>query len=169
MDSFGYSREFSWSRALRVCYRFGGDLVSVANKKEMDFVYSLSPKITAKSPAWIGLVYQFQKNEYLWSNGESFNGSFSVNSLEYYMNSTVRQDKCGEIFRNDLNLTKCCKKNKYFICERAKGKLFLRKHLIRKKLRIGGVCVFELKTSHKLQLQTSEEYRTVCKQTQGYK
>ena len=138
MDSFGYSQEFSWSRALSVCYRFGGDLVSAANKKEMDFVYSLSPKITDKSPAWIGLVYQFQKNEYLWSNGESFNGSFSVNSLEYYLNSTVRQDKCGEIFRNDLNLTKCCKKNKYFICERAKGKLFLRKHLIRKKLRIGG-------------------------------
>ena len=141
MDSFGYSQEFSWSRALSVCYGFGGDLVSVANKKEMDFVYSLSPKITDKSPAWIGLVYQFQKNEYLWSSGESFNGSFSVESLEYCMNSTVCEDKCGEIFRNDLNLTKCCKKNKYFICERAKGKLFLRKLLIRKKLRIGDVTL----------------------------
>ena len=163
MDSFGYSREFSWLRALSVCYGFGGDLVSVANKKEMDFVYSLSPKIT-DNPAWIGLVYQFQKNEYLWSNGESFNGSFSVESLEYYMNSTVCEDKCGEIFRNDLNLTKCCKKNKYFICERAKGKLFLRKQLIRKKIKDRRGCVFELKTSLKLQLQTSEEYRTFCKQ-----
>ena len=134
MDSFGYSQEFSWLRALSVCYGFGGDLVSVANKKEMDFVYSLSPNIT-DNPAWIGLVYQFQKNEYLWSNGESFNGSFSVESLEYCINSTVCEDKCGEIFRNDLNLTKCCKKNKYFICERAKGKLFLRKHLIRKKIK----------------------------------
>ena len=61
MDSFGYSREFSWLRALSVCYGSGGDLASVANKKEMDFVYSLSPKIT-DNPAWIGLVYQFQKN-----------------------------------------------------------------------------------------------------------
>ncbi|CAH3177917.1 unnamed protein product [Porites evermanni] len=122
MDSFGYSREFSWLRALSVCYGFGGDLVSVANKKEMDFVYSLFPNNT-DNPAWIGLVYQFHKNEYLWSNGESFNGSFSFESLEYYMNSTVREDKCGQIFRNDLNLTKCCKKNKYFICERAKGPL----------------------------------------------
>ncbi|CAH3185149.1 unnamed protein product [Porites lobata] len=122
MDSFGYSREFSWSGALSVCYGFGGDLVSVANKKEMDFVYSLSPNIT-DNPAWIGLVYQFRKNEYLWSNGESFNGSFSVESLDYCINSTVCEDKCGEIFRNDLNLTKCCKKNKYFICERAKGPL----------------------------------------------
>ena len=164
MDSFGYSREFSWSRALSVCYRFGGDLVSVANKKEMDFVYSLSPNI-ADNPAWIGLVYHFQKNKYLWNNGESFNGSFSVKSLEYYMNSTVREEKCGEIFRNDLNLTKCCKKNKYFICERAKGKLFLRNHLIRKKKnKDSWGCVFELKTSHKLQLQTSEEYLTFCKQ-----
>ena len=137
MDSFGYSREFSWSGALSVCYGFGGDLVSVANKKEMDFVYSLSPNIT-DNPAWIGLVYHFQKNEYLWSNGESF----SVESLEYCINSTVCEDKCGEIFRNDLNLTKCCKKNKYFICERAKGRLFLRKHLIRKKLRIGRVVFF---------------------------
>ena len=161
MDSFGYSREFSWSRALSVCYGFGGDLVSVANKKEMDFVYSLSPKITDKSPAWIGLVYQFQKNEYLWSNGESFNGSFSVESLEYCMNSTVCEDKCGEIFRNDLNLTKCCKKNKYFICERAKGRL---KALDKKKIKDRRGCVFELKTSHKLQLQTSEEHRTFCKQ-----
>ena len=141
MDSFGYSEEFSWSRALSVCYGFGGDLVSVANKKEMDFVYSLSPKIT-DNPAWIGMVYQFQKNEYLWSNGESFNGSFSVELLEYSMNSTVWENKCGQIFRNDLKLTKCCNKTEYFICERAKGKLILRKHLIRKKLRIGGVVFF---------------------------
>lgn len=109
-----------------MCYGFGGDLVSVANKKEMDFVYSLSPKIT-DNPAWIGLVYQFQKNEYLWSSGESLNGSFSVESLDS-RNSTLCEDKCVEIISNGLNLTKCCKENKYFICERAKGKLFLRKH-----------------------------------------
>ena len=131
MDKFGYLRQFSWSTALSVCYGLGGDLVSVANKKEMDFVYRLSPKIT-ESPAWIGLVYEFQKDEYLWSNGESFNGSFSVKWLGD-RNSTVCEDKCVEILGNGLNLTKCCKENKYFICERAKGKLFLRKQLIRKK------------------------------------
>ena len=138
MDSVGYSREFSWSRASSVCYGFGGYLVSVANKKEMDFVRSISPKITDSS-AWIGLVYYFQKNEYLWSNGEPFNCSFSVESLWYCMKITVREDKCGEIVRNDLSLTECCRKKKYFICEREKGKLFLRKHSIRKKLRLGGV------------------------------
>ena len=108
-----------------MCYGFGGYLVSVANKKEMDFVRSISPKITDSS-AWIGLVYYFQKNEYLWNNGQPFNCSFSVESRWLCMKITVREDKCGEIFRNDLSLTECCKKNKYFICEREKGKLFLK-------------------------------------------
>ena len=81
MDKINYRQEFSWSTASRVCFSFGGDLVSVANKREMDFVYNLSSNIT-DNPAWIGLVYRFQKGEYLWSNGESFNESFPVKWLD---------------------------------------------------------------------------------------
>ena len=130
MDKINYRRQFSWSTASRVCFSFGGDLVSVANKREMDFVYNLSSNII-DNPSWIGLVYRFQKDGYLWSNGESFNESFPVKWLGN-RSSTACEDKCVEILGNGWNLTKCCKENKYFICERAKGKLFPRKYLIRK-------------------------------------
>ena len=138
MDKINYRQEFSWSTASRVCFSFGGDLVSVANKREMDFVYNLSSNIT-DNPAWIGLVYRFQKGEYLWSNGESFNESFPVKWLDN-RSSTVCEDKCVEILGNCWNLTKCCKENKYFICERAKGKLFPRQLLIRKNKGYAALC-----------------------------
>ena len=102
----------------------------MANKREMDFVHNLSSNII-DNPSWIGLVYRFQKDGYLWSNGESFNESFPVKWLGN-RSSTACEDKCVEILGNGWNLTKCCKENKYFVCERAKGKLFPRKHLIRK-------------------------------------
>ena len=137
VNKFSYSRKFVWSTASRVCPGFGGDLVSISNEREMGFVYNLSSPFRS-TPVWIGLAYRFQKGEYLWSNGESFNDSFPVKWLGD-RSSTVCEDKCVEILGSGWNLTKCCKENKYFICERAKGKLFLRKHLIRKKLRIGGV------------------------------
>ena len=123
VKKLGYSQKFSWSMALTGCFGLGGELVSVGNKKEMDFVYGLSSTEIGNNPAWIGLAYRFQK-EYLWSNGESFNSSFSINWVDDIPRN-ASENKCAEIVRNGCNLTQCCKKNKYFICERKKGKLFL--------------------------------------------
>ena len=123
VNKFSYSRKFVWSTASRVCPGFEGDLVSISNEREMGFVYNLSSPF-GSTPVWIGLAYRFQKGEYLWSNGGSFNSSVSGKWLgEISLN--VGKNKCAEILRNGWNLTDCCKKNKYFICERAKGALCL--------------------------------------------
>lgn len=121
MDKFGYSRRFIWSTALSVCFGLGGDLVSISDEKELDFVYKLSFK-DASNPVWIGLTYWFQKGKYLWSNRISFNNSVSQNWFGS-IPSNVSENKCVEISRNGLNITDCCKKNPRFICERAKGEL----------------------------------------------
>ena len=76
VNKFSYSRKFVWSTASRVCPGFGGDLVSISNEREMGFVYNLSSPFRS-TPVWIGLAYRFQKGEYLWSNGGSFNSSVS--------------------------------------------------------------------------------------------
>ena len=123
VNKFSYSRKFVWSTASRVCPGFGGDLVSISNEREMGFVYNLSSPF-GSTPVWIGLAYRFQKGEYLWSNGGSFNSSVSGKWLgEISLN--VGKNKCAEILRNGWNLTDCCKENKYIICERAKGELCL--------------------------------------------
>ncbi|CAH3033995.1 unnamed protein product, partial [Porites lobata] len=107
--------------ALSVCFGFGGDLVSISDEKELDFVYKLSFKDTS-DPVWIGLAYWFQKSTYFWSNGTSFNNSVSQ-SWFGSIPSNVSENKCVEISRNGSNITDCCKKNPRFICERAKGPL----------------------------------------------
>ena len=60
----------------------------------MDFVRNLSSKLR-NDPVWIGSAYQFQKIAYL----------------------------CVEILESGSSLSDCCKENKYFICEKAKGEL----------------------------------------------
>lgn len=104
-----------------MCFGFGGDLVSISDEKELDFVYKLSFKDTS-DPVWIGLAYWFQKSTYFWSNGTSFNNSVSQ-SWFGSIPSNVSENKCVEISRNGSNITDCCKKNPRFICERAKGEL----------------------------------------------
>ena len=114
-------RKFSWSTALDVCSGYGGGLASISNEKEMDFVRNLSPKFRS-DPVWIGLAYRFQKRAYLWSNGSSFNSSVSGKWLGELARN-VSENKCVEILGNGPSLTDCCKENKYFICEKAKGEL----------------------------------------------
>ena len=104
-----------------MCSGYGGGLASISNEKEMDFVRKLSSKLTS-DPVWIGLAYRFQKRAYLWSNGSSFNSSVSGKWLGKLARN-VSENKCVEILGNGPSLTDCCKENKYFICEKAKGEL----------------------------------------------
>ena len=55
----------------------------------------------------------------LWS---SFNSSVSGKWLGELARN-VSENKCVEILGNGSSLTDCCKKNKYFICEKARGEL----------------------------------------------
>ena len=104
-----------------MCSGYGGGLASISNENEMDFVRNLSSKFSS-DPVWIGLAYRFQKKAYLWSNGSSFNSSVSGKWLGELARN-VSGNKCVEILGNGSSLTNCCKENKYFICEKAKGEL----------------------------------------------
>ena len=104
-----------------MCSGYGGGLASISNENEMDFVRNLSSKFRS-DPVWIGLAYRFQKKAYLWSNGSSFNSSVSGKWLGELARN-VSGNKCVEISGNGSSLTNCCKENKYFICEKAKGEL----------------------------------------------
>ena len=104
-----------------MCSAHGGGLASISNEKEMDFVRNLSSKLRGDA-IWIGLAYRFQKRAYLWSNGSSFNSSVSGKWLGELARN-VSENKCVEILGNGSSLTDCCKENKYFICEKAKGEL----------------------------------------------
>ena len=104
-----------------MCSGYGGGLASISNEKEMDFVRNLSSKLRS-DPVWIGLAYRFQKRAYLWSNGSSFNSSVPGKWLNELARN-VSENKCVEILGNGSSFTDCCKKNKYFICEKAKGEL----------------------------------------------
>ena len=119
MEKFGFSNKFTWVKALRVCLGLGGNLVSIADEKEKEFVNTLSSKIE-NNRAWIGLVHRFQQGGYVWMDGRTFNSSVFVNWLNSKPSNTSNI-KCVELLRNGWNLSECCKKNQYYICERAKG------------------------------------------------
>ena len=116
-----------WLKASRACMGYGGYLVSVTSETEKEFVQNLSSS-DLKSPqsAWIGLVHRLPKGIYSWIDGSSFNHSLSV---EWIGNTTSKLNgneiNCVELFRDGWNLTECCKKTEYYICERPKGELFL--------------------------------------------
>ena len=120
MDRLGYPRSFAWSTAVSGCFGFGGDLVSISNEKEMNFVHDMAFKDANRTSVWIGLAYRHQKGGYVWNNGESFNSSVSVQWLGN-MSRIVYENKCVEILKSGWKLSKCCKENKYFICKRPKG------------------------------------------------
>ena len=124
MQEIEHSKIFGgWLKASRACMGYGGYLVSMTSETEKEFVHNLS---SSKS-AWIGLVHRLPKRIYSWSDGSSFNHSLSV---EWYGNTTSKlngnETKCVELLRDGCwNLTECCKKTEYYICERPKGELLL--------------------------------------------
>ena len=124
MDRLGYPRSFAWSTASSGCFGLGGDLVSISNEKEMDFVHNMTFKAALNpTSVWIGLAYRHRTGGYVWNNGESFNISVSIQWLSNI--SKIDENKCVEILKHGWNLTECCKENGHFICKRPKGELFL--------------------------------------------
>ena len=107
---------------------YGGYLVSMISETEKKFVHNLSSSdLKSLQSAWIGLVHRLPNRTYSWSDGSSFNHSLSV---EWYGNTTSKlngnETKCVELLRDGCwNLTECCKKTEYYICERPKGELLL--------------------------------------------
>ena len=80
-------------------FGFGGDLVSISNEKEMEFVHNLSFKDTKRTSVWIGLAFRHQTGGYVWNNGESFNNSASVKWIGN-ISRGFYENKCVEILKN---------------------------------------------------------------------
>ena len=74
MKNFLFSTKLSWRNARAVCLGFGGDLVSIENEKEMDFVNNISSGLGSEL-IWIGLTDWLKNGEFAWSDGTPFNNS----------------------------------------------------------------------------------------------
>ena len=111
-------RGLNWENARRVCLGYGGDLVSVANKSEMDFVYSKSSKAWNQH-YWIGLNDQRNESQFVWSDGTPYNRSVYSNWYPGEPNDRAGED-CVELYGARWN-DDSCKKEYSYICERPKG------------------------------------------------
>ena len=112
-------RGLNWENARRVCLNYGGDLVSVQNKSEMDFIYSKSSKAW-REHYWIGLNDRRNESQFVWSDGTSFNRSVYNNWGTGEPNDRGGED-CVELYLTRWN-DDSCKKEYGYICERPKGK-----------------------------------------------
>ncbi|KAL9985710.1 hypothetical protein ACROYT_G008146 [Oculina patagonica] len=121
MTSFRYSQRLTWVNARAVCLGFGGDLVSIKNEREMEFLKNLSSTYKYKL-FWIGLNDRLKEGQFVWSDGTPFNSSV-YNNWDRGQPDNSRDEDCVELHYiqntwNDL----ACIVIRYYICERPKGK-----------------------------------------------
>ncbi len=120
MTSFRYSQRLTWVNARAVCLGFGGDLVSIKNEREMEFLKNLSSTYKYKL-FWIGLNDRLKEGQFVWSDGTPFNSSV-YNNWDRGQPDNSRDEDCVELHYiqntwNDL----ACIVIRYYICERPKG------------------------------------------------
>ena len=115
-------RGLNWDNARGECLSYGGDLVSVANKSEMDFIYSKSSQVRNEL-YWIGLNDRRNESLFVWSDGTPYNGSVYNNWHPNEPNDRAGED-CVELHGRKWN-DDSCKKEYSYICERPKGMLNL--------------------------------------------
>ncbi|XP_020615528.1 macrophage mannose receptor 1-like isoform X2 [Orbicella faveolata] len=121
MTSFVYSQSLSWDNARAVCLGYGGDLVSIENAREMEFIRLRYAEYISYS-MWIGLNDRIKQREFVWSDGTPFNGSVYSNWRDGEPNDWSGQEDCVELYNNGWN-DLACSRNHYYMCERPKGKL----------------------------------------------
>ncbi|XDV32058.1 hypothetical protein PO909_002955 [Leuciscus waleckii] len=64
-----FSHSTNWITAERNCLSLGGNLASVHNKLENDFLLSL---LTSSTRSWVGAHDGVQEGQWLWSDGTKF-------------------------------------------------------------------------------------------------
>ena len=113
---FGH-RDLNWEDARKQCHQHGGDLLSVADNAEMDFVKSISfDNVTY----WIGLNDLDSEDVFVWSDGTPFNSSLYNNWIVGEPNDDKNNEDCVELKEKAWNDFVCEEKLSY-ICERARG------------------------------------------------
>ena len=113
-------RGLNWDNARSYCLSYGGDLVSVSNISEMDFITSKTSKADIEY-FWIGLNDRRKENVFVWSDGTPYNKSIYSNWYPNEPNNAGGED-CVELFKTQWNDNSCMKEKSY-ICERPKGKI----------------------------------------------
>lgn len=113
---FGH-RDLNWEDARRLCLQHGGDLLSVADNAEMDFIKRISNE-TVKY--WIGLNDRLSENVFVWSDGTLYNRSLYNNWIDGEPNDDKSNEDCVELNNHAWN-DFICASNLSYICERPKG------------------------------------------------
>ena len=114
-----YVKGLNWENARRTCLNYGGDLASVENISEMNFIYSHSSK-NWRENYWIGLNDQHNESQFVWSDGTPFNSSVYNNWNSGEPNDGGGVEDCVELYLRRWNDDKCNSELGY-ICERPKG------------------------------------------------
>lgn len=107
--------------ARAVCLGFGGDLVSIESRREMEFIKVLSSAFK-HDILWIGLNDLRKEGQFAWSDGTPFNSSVYSNWNEGEPNNAGDED-CVERRGSGWN-DEQCSAIRFYICERPKGRLF---------------------------------------------
>lgn len=115
----------TWNDALADCRSplNNGDLLSVENKYEMDFINEISSKFGYhKQLLWIGLNDQQNEGIFIWSDGTSYNRSEYTNWGPGEP-SNQGGERCVTLLDKVWNNDDCTKEYGY-ICEKRKGETF---------------------------------------------
>lgn len=122
MTSFLYSRGLSWENARAVCLGFEGDLVSIKNKREMEFIEYLTSNLKDEL-LWIGLNDRLKEDQFVWSDGTPFDSSVYSSWPDGEPNNSGNED-CVEMRSSRWN-DRSCSVTHFYICERPKGRIIL--------------------------------------------
>ena len=102
-----------------MCLGYRGDLVSIENEKEMEFIRLRYSEYMSFS-MWIGLNDRTKQREFVWSDGTPFNGSIYSIWRDGEPNDWLGKEDCVELYNNGWN-DLACSRNHYYMCERPKG------------------------------------------------
>ena len=112
-------RGLNWDNARTMCLGYGGDLVGVANKSEMTFLYNMSSRVSNEH-YWIGLIYRRNESTFAWSDGTPFNNTWGKNWHDGKPSDQTKAEDCVELYNSYWKNANC--KNEYgYICERPRG------------------------------------------------
>ena len=115
------NRGHNWNDARASCLAYQGDLLSVGNKLEMDFINEISARfVYHRQHLWIGLSDLDEENKFVWSDGTPFNPSVYNNWGPGEPNNRL-EEHCVELFEHVWNDNTCTKKFGH-ICEKPNGK-----------------------------------------------
>ena len=111
-------RELGWEQSRAKCIRYLGDLVSVADKTEMEFINSKASKVVHY---WMGLNDQHNEGVFVWSDNTPYNSSAYNYWYPGEPNDAGNNEDCIELTNATWN-DDMCEKNHSYICKIPKGK-----------------------------------------------